>query len=192
MTSPLLKPEESIERVLVDEKQIDEVTTRIAAEIDEKYGNSGRRLLLLGILKGSVVFMSDLMKKIKTPVEIDFMKVSSYGAGTVSRGNVNIILDLHRKDLHELDIIIVEDIIDSGRTLSHLIEYLRLRGANSVRCCAMLDKPERRDESLKDFKPDFSGIVIPDEFVVGYGLDYDEQFRALPYIGILKRSVYSE
>ena len=192
MTNPLLKPDEAIDSILVNEAQIDEVTTRIAAEIDEKYGNSGRRLLLLGILKGSVVFMSDLMKKLKTPVEIDFMKVSSYGAGTVSRGNVNIILDLHRKDLHELDIIIVEDIVDSGRTLSHLIEYLRLRGANSVSCCAMLDKPDRRDESLKDFKPEFLGISIPDEFVVGYGLDYDEQFRALPYVGILKRSVYSE
>lgn len=183
---------DSIERILVDEKKIDEITTRIASEIDERYKVSKKRLLLLGILKGSVVFMGDLMKKIKTPVEIDFMKVSSYGSGTVSGGKINIILDLHRKDLRELDIIIVEDIIDSGRTLSYLVEYLKLNGASSVECCTMLDKPSRRDPSLKNFTPTFVGCEIPDEFVVGYGLDYDEQFRALPYIGILKPSIYAK
>ncbi len=183
---------DSIERILVDEKQIDEITTKIAREIDEKYKNSKKRLLLLGILKGSVVFMGDLMKKIKTPVEIDFMKVSSYGSGTVSGGKVNIILDLHRKDLREIDIIIVEDIIDSGRTLSYLVDYLKLNGASSVECATMLDKPSRRDPTLKDFIPNYIGCEIPDEFVVGYGLDYDEQYRALPYIGILKPSVYEK
>ncbi len=186
------KINELIEKVLVDEKQIDEITTKIAREIDEKYKDSNRRLLLLGILKGSVVFMGDLMKKIQTPVEIDFMKVSSYGGGTVSGGKVNIILDLHRKDLKELDIIIVEDIIDSGRTLSYLVDYLKLNGAASVECATMLDKPSRREPELRDFKPDYVGCIIPNEFVVGYGLDYDEMFRALPYIGILKPSVYEK
>ncbi|MBE6668796.1 MAG: hypoxanthine phosphoribosyltransferase [Ruminococcaceae bacterium] len=181
-----------MERVLVSAEQIDEITTRIAAEIDATYKDSENRLLLLCILKGSVVFMGDLMKKIKTPVEIDFMKVSSYHSGTVSSGKVNIMLDIHRKDLSELDIVIVEDIIDSGRTLSYLVNYLKLNGAASVRCCTLLDKPERRDSELKDFKADFVGCVIPDEFVIGYGLDYDEQFRALPYVGILKPSVYEK
>ncbi|MBE6576108.1 MAG: hypoxanthine phosphoribosyltransferase [Ruminococcaceae bacterium] len=180
----------NIASVLVDEAEIDRITTRIAAEIDRDYQNTGRKLLLLCILKGSVVFMGDLMKKITLPVEIDFMKVSSYGSGTVSGGQVNILLDLHRKDLPDVDIIIVEDIIDSGRTLSYLMEYLRLKGAHSVRTCTMLDKPERRDEKLRDFRPDYVGAVIPDEFVVGYGLDYDEQYRALPYVGILRPEVY--
>ena len=184
--------DDCIERVLVSAEQIDEITTRIAAEIDATYKDSENRLLLLCILKGSVVFMGDLMKKIKTPVEIDFMKVSSYHSGTVSSGKVNIMLDIHRKDLSELDIVIVEDIIDSGRTLSYLVNYLKLNGAASVRCCTLLDKPERRDSELKDFKADFVGCVIPDEFVIGYGLDYDEQFRALPYVGILKPSVYEK
>lgn len=183
---------EYVDHILVSEKEIDVITTRIAEEIDEMYKDSKNRLLLLCILKGSVVFMGDLMKKIKTPVEIDFMKVSSYNAGTVSSGKINIMLDLHRKDLSELDIVIVEDIIDSGRTLSYLVNYLKLNGAASVRCCTLLDKPERRDESLKDFNADFVGCVIPDEFVVGYGLDYDEQFRALPYVGVLKPSVYQK
>ncbi len=184
--------DECIDYVLVSEEEIDRITTRIAAEIDEKYANSQNRLLLLCVLKGSVVFMGDLMKKIKSPVEIDFMKVSSYHSSTVSSGKVNIMLDLHRKDLRELDIVIVEDIIDSGRTLSYLVNYLKLNGAASVSCCTMLDKPSRRDESLKDFTPEFIGLEIPEEFVVGYGLDYDEQFRALPYVGVLKPSVYKK
>ncbi|MBQ4354366.1 MAG: hypoxanthine phosphoribosyltransferase [Clostridia bacterium] len=177
-----------IDRVLISEQEIDEITTKIAANIDRDYQNC-KRLLLLCILKGSVVFMGDLMKKISIPVEIDFMKVSSYKDGTQSSGRINIILDLHRKDLSECDIIIVEDIIDSGRTLSYLVEYLRLGGAHSVRTCTLLDKPSRREV---DFSPDYRGIEIPDEFVVGYGLDYAEQFRALPYIGILKPEVYQK
>ena len=184
--------DDCIESILVSADQIDKITTRIAAEIDETYKDSPNRLLLLCILKGSVVFMGDLMKKIKSPVEIDFMKVSSYASGTVSSGKINIMLDIHRKDLRELDIVIVEDIIDSGRTLSYLVNYLKLNGAASVRCCTLLDKPERRDPTIADFKADFVGCVIPDEFVVGYGLDYEEQFRALPYVGILKPSVYAK
>ncbi|MBQ8397272.1 MAG: hypoxanthine phosphoribosyltransferase [Clostridia bacterium] len=178
--------------ILVSEDEIDTITTRIAAEIDRDYADSGKKLLLLCILKGSVVFMGDLMKKITLPVEIDFMKVSSYGAGTASSGRVNILLDLHRQDLPDVDIVIVEDIIDSGRTLSYLIDYLKLKGANSVKTCTLLDKPERRDPSLVDFHPDYCGTIIPDEFVIGYGLDYDEQYRALPYVGILKPEVYTK
>jgi len=177
-----------ISRILISEKEIDSVVTKIANEIDRDYDESGKRLLLLAILKGSVVFMGDLMKKIKRPVEIDFMRVSSY-SGTDSRGKVDILLDLHRNDLQDIDIIVVEDIVDSGKTLSYLTEYLKLKGANSVRCATMLDKPSRRKV---DFNADYVGMTVPDYFVVGYGLDYDEEYRTLPYIGILKPEVYSK
>ena len=182
-------------RILVDEDEIDAITTRIATAIDRDYraaAQSGKKLLLLCILKGSVVFMGDLMKKITLPVEIDFMKVSSYGASTSSSGRVNIMLDLYRQDLPDVNIVVIEDIIDSGRTLSYLIDYLKLKGAHSVKTCTLLDKPERREPSLRDFHPDYVGCVIPDEFVVGYGLDYNEQYRALPYIGILRPEVYTK
>jgi len=181
--------DKDIERVLVSQEEINALTSKIAAEIDRDYKDSTGRLLLLCILKGSVVFMGDLMKKITIPVEIDFMKVSSYKNGTSSSGRINIILDLHRDDLSECDIVIVEDIIDSGRTLSYLAEYLKINGARSVKTCTLLDKPSRREV---DFTPDYFGIEIPDEFVVGYGLDYAEQYRALPYIGILKPDVYTK
>lgn len=177
-----------IDHVLVSTEQIDAITTEIADKISEDFKDS-KRLVLLCILKGSVVFMGDLMKKVKIPVEIDFMKVSSYADGTKSSGRINIMLDLHRSDLSECDILIVEDIIDSGRTLSYLVEYLRLNGANSVKTCTLLDKPSRREV---DFTPDYRGLEIPDEFVVGYGLDYAEQYRALPYIGVLKPEIYTK
>jgi hypoxanthine phosphoribosyltransferase len=117
------------------------------------------------------------------------MKVSSYHDGTKSSGRINIILDLQRKDLSECDILVIEDIIDSGRTLSYLTEYLRLGGAKSVKTCTLLDKPSRREV---EFTPDYRGLEVPDEFVVGYGLDYSEQYRALPYIGVLKPEVYTK
>ncbi len=178
-----------IERVLVSAEEIDRITARIAADIDRDYEKAEGKLVLLGILKGSVVFMGDLMKKITLPVEIDFMKVSSYGEGTSTTGRIKIHLDLHRTDLTECNILIVEDIIDSGKTLSYLTEYLKINGAKSVRTCTLLDKPSRREV---DFTPDYAGEAIPDEFVVGYGLDYAEKYRALPYVGILKRSVYEK
>ncbi len=177
-----------IEKILLSENEIETIVKRISAEIDAHYRERDSRLLLLGILKGSVVFMGDLMKHITVPVEIDFMKVSSYGSGTVSTGAVNIVLDLYRKDLPNTDILIIEDIIDSGRTLSYLAEYLRLKGAKSVRTCTLLDKPERREV---DFEADIVGAIIPNEFVVGYGLDYDEKYRALPFVGVLKPHVYT-
>ena len=178
-----------IERVLVSEKEIDEIVTRIAAEIDRDYKDSPRKLLLLCILKGSVVFMGELMKKITLPLEIDFMKVSSYGSGTTSAGRINIVLDLHRGDLANVDIIVIEDIIDSGKTLSHLTKYRALKGAGSVKTCTLLDKPSRREV---DFVPDYVGKEVPDEFVVGFGLDFDEKYRNLPYVGILKRETYEK
>lgn len=177
-----------VERILVSKEEIEEITDRIAAQIDKDFENYDGKVVILGILKGSVVFMGDLIRKLKMPVEIDFMKVSSYN-GTVSGGRINIILDLNRKDLSESTIIVVEDIIDSGRTLSYLTEYLRINGAADVKTCTLLDKPSRREV---EFVPDYVGREIPDEFVVGYGLDYNEMYRTLPFVGILSREVYEK
>lgn len=176
-----------VERVLLSESDLDKIVSELAVKIENDYKN--KNLLLLGILKGSIVFMSDLMKKINLPMQIDFMRVSSYGAGTKTTGKINIILDLHRNDLSELDILVVEDIIDSGRTLSYLCEYLTLAGAKSVKTVTLLDKPSRREVN---FTPDYTGAEIPDEFVIGYGLDYAENYRTLPYVGILKPEVYTK
>lgn len=176
-----------VAKILVSGEEIDRITTRIAKEIDSDYAGEDKRLILVCILKGSIVFMGDLMKKITVPLEIDCMKVSSYGAGTVTTGTVNIHLDLIRPDLDKCDLLIVEDIIDSGVTLSYLTKYLLGKGAKSVRTCTLLDKPSRRKV---DFVPDYCGTEIPDEFVVGYGLDYDERYRALPYVGVLRPEIY--
>ena len=179
----------AIAKILVSEAELDATVTRLAAQIDADYKGSDKKLVLLCILKGSIVFMGDLMKKLTVPVEIDCMKVSSYGSGTTSSGSVKIHLDVTRPDLSDCDFLIIEDIIDSGYTLSYLTDYLKLRGARSVKTCALLDKPARRKV---EFTPDYVGIEIPDEFVVGYGLDYDERFRALPYVGVLKPEIYTE
>ena len=176
-----------VAKILVSAEEIDRITTRIAKEIDRDYSGDDKKLILVCILKGSIVFMGDLMKKITVPVEIDCMKASSYGAGTVTTGTVNIHLDLIRPDLDKCDLLIIEDIIDSGTTLSYLTRYLLGKGAKSVRTCTLLDKPSRR---RVDFKPDYCGVEIPDEFVVGYGLDYDEKYRALPYVGVLSPDIY--
>ena len=176
-----------IERILVSEEQIDEITTRIASQISEDYKNSSKKLVLICILKGSLMFCTDLMKKIHIPLEVEFMKVSSYGAHSTSSGIINIHLDIKRDDMENVDFIVVEDIIDSGNTLSHLVKYLSERGANSVKTCTLLDKPSRRKV---DFTPDYVGTEIPDEFVVGYGLDYNEKYRNLPFVGVLSPSVY--
>lgn len=176
---------DAIEQVLFSEKEMEEMITRIARDVDRDYAD--KKLVLLCILKGSVVFMGELMKKLDVPCEIDFMKVSSYGAGTTSSGNINISLDITRPDLDTCDILVVEDIIDSGRTLSYLTKYLLNKGAKSVKTCTMLDKPSRR---VVDFKADYVGSEIEDQFVVGYGLDYAERYRDLPYVGVLKPEVY--
>ena len=156
---------------------------RIGAEIQATYENSGRRLVMVVILKGSMPFAADLMKRLTLPIELEFMKVSSYGAGTKSSGEIKVSLDLNRDDLQDIDLLVVEDIVDSGRTLSRLTQLLRNRNAHSVRTCS------RREV---DFVPDFCGTTIPDEFVVGYGLDYDEKYRNLPFVGVLKREVYEK
>ncbi len=176
-----------IAKVLISEEELEKTVTRLAEEINRDYARPDKRLVLLCILKGSIVFMGDLMKKLRVPVEIDCMKVSSYGSGTKSGGSVRIVLDLDRHDIADCDFLIVEDIIDSGNTLSYLTSYLALKGAKSVKTCTLLDKPSRR---VVDFEPDYKGIEIPDEFVVGYGLDYAEKYRALPYVGVLKAEVY--
>ena len=180
--------EKDIKCVLVTNEQINELCDRIAAQITEDYKNSDKKLVLVCILKGSLMFTPELMKRIKLPLEVEFMKASSYGSKTVSSGIINIHLDIKRDDMEDIDFIIIEDIIDSGKTLSHLVRYLKERGAASVKTCTMLDKPERR---TIDLVPDYKGIVIPDEFVVGFGLDYAEKYRNLPYVGVIKPEVYS-
>ena len=177
-----------IKEILLSEEEIDKITTSLAEQIDRDYANRDKRLLLLCILKGSVVFLADLMKKIKRPVEIDFMKVSSYGTGTVSAGPLKISLDLNRDDICDLDILVVEDIIDSGKTLSKLKAHLAERGAHSVKLCTLLDKPSRREV---DLSADYCGATIPDKFIIGYGLDYNEKYRNLPYVGVLSPKVYT-
>ena len=176
-----------IESVLVSAEQIDAITTRMAEQINRDYANSNKKLVLICILKGSLMFTSELMKKIELPMEIEFLKVSSYGSKTVSSGVINIHLDIKRDDMAEVDFLVMEDIIDSGKTLSHLVRYLAERGAGSVKTCTLLDKPDRR---VVDFVPDYCGQVIPDRFVVGFGLYYNENYRNLPYVGILKPEVY--
>lgn len=176
-----------VDHILVSVDEIKEIVDRIASQVSEDYKD--KSLLLLCILKGSIVFMGDLMKSLTIPCEIDCMKVSSYGSGTTSSRKINILLDLHRKDLSEKDILIVEDIIDSGRTLSYLVDYLKLSGAKSVKTVSLLDKPSRREV---DYTPDYVGLEIPDEFVVGYGLDYDEKYRTLPYVGVLRKEIYTK
>ena len=177
-----------VDRILINEKELDEITTRLAEQITNDYKDSEKPLVLLIILKGSLIFASDLMKKINLPLELEFMKVSSYGAGTKNSGEIKIHLDLMRESLEKYDLLIIEDIVDSGRTLSRLTQLLKNRNANSVKTCTLLDKPSRREV---DFTPDFCGTQIEDEFVIGYGLDYDEKYRNLPYVGVLKREVYS-
>ena len=178
---------QDVERILLSEKELDAVVTRLAQQLNKDYAGEDKRLLLLCILKGSVVFMGDLMKHLALPVEIDFMRVSSYASGTKTTGSINIVLDLFRNDISQCDILVVEDIVDSGRTLSYLKSYLEFKGAKSVKICTLLDKPSRREVPIT---VDYVGKEIPDEFVVGYGLDYDEKYRALPYVGVLKPSVY--
>lgn len=179
---------QDFESILVSENEIDEICSRISKQITEDYKDSTKKLVLICILKGSLMFASELMKKINLPIEIEFMKVSSYGSKTISSGIINIHLDIKREDMDDVDFIIIEDIIDSGRTLSHLVRYLKERGANSVKTCTLLDKPDRR---TVDFSPNYCGKIIPDEFVVGFGLDYQENYRNLPFVAILKPEVYS-
>lgn len=177
---------DDIRAVLVSEQQLKDKVAQLGAQISQDY--AGKDLVLVSILKGAVVFMADLMRAVTIPCSIDFMVVSSYGAGTTTTGLVKIIKDLD-SDLSGKDVLIVEDILDTGVTLSNLVPMLKMRDPNSVRICAILDKPSRR---RADIQADYIGFQVPDEFVVGYGLDYGEKYRNLPYVGVLKPSVYEK
>lgn len=176
---------EDVLRVLLSEDEIREKVRELGSKITADYKNSN--LMLVTVLKGAVVFLADLMRQIDVPAEIDFMVVSSYGSGVKSSGVVKIVKDLD-VPLAGKDILIVEDILDSGLTLSYIKELLESRGPRSIRIATLLDKPSRRKV---DLQADYIGFSVPDEFVIGYGLDYDEKYRNLPYIGILKPEVYS-
>lgn len=166
-------------RIMLSEEKVNARIAELAKQISEDY--AGRTVHLVCILKGSIFFTCELAKRITVPVTLDFMSVSSYGDGTKSSGVVRLIKDLD-EPLQDKDVIVIEDIIDSGRTLSYLLENLSRRNPASLRLCTLLDKPERR---VTDVKVDYTGFVIPDEFVVGYGLDYAQRYRNLPYIGVV-------
>lgn len=175
--------EQAIERVLISEEQIRERLAQLGKQLTEDY--AGKNPLFVGVLKGVVVFFSDMIRQVPIDCEIDFMSISSY-LGTESTGVVNVKKDLS-VDIKDRHVVILEDVLDSGRTLMHTMTLLRSRNPASLKIVTFLDKPARR---VVDLKADYVGFEIPDEFVVGYGLDYDERFRNLPYVGILKREVY--
>lgn len=176
---------EDILKVLISEETIQEKVQALGKQISKDY--AGKKLLILGVLKGSFVFMADLIRAIDIPCEVEFMAVSSYHSGVKTSGVVKIIKDIDIDPLN-FNILIVEDILDSGLTLSYLKGLLMQRGAKDIRIATLLDKPARR---IADIKADYTGFEVPDEFVVGYGLDYAEKYRNLPYVGALKPEVYS-
>lgn len=167
-------------RVLLPEEEVDARIQAIGDQISRDY--AGKQVHLVCVLKGGSFFMCELAKRISVPVSLDFMSVSSYGSDTKSSGVVKIVKDLD-ESLKDKDVIVVEDIVDSGRTLSYLLEMLRDRGPRSLRLCTLLDKPDRR---VVEVNVDYTGFQIPDQFVVGYGLDYDQRYRNLPYIGVVE------
>jgi hypoxanthine phosphoribosyltransferase len=175
---------DDIEEVLLSKKQLSEKVAELGARISGDYAD--KNLLMVGILKGSVVFMSDLIRTVTVPARIDFMSVSSYGAGAKSSGVVKIVKDLDIP-LQGYDVLVVEDILDSGLTLHYIIELLRSRNPHSIKICTLLDKPYSRKAEVTT---DYHGFEIPDKFVVGYGLDYAEKYRNLPFVGVLKPQVY--
>lgn len=167
-------------RVMLTEDEVDAKISEIGKKISEDY--AGRQVHLICVLKGGSFFMCELAKRITVPVSLDFMSVSSYGGDTKSSGIVKIVKDLD-ESIKDKDVLVVEDIVDSGRTLSYLMEMLEQRGPKSLALCTLLDKPDRR---VIDVKVDYTCFQIPDEFVVGYGLDYDQRYRNLPYIGVVE------
>jgi len=174
----------AIKEVLLSEKELDLKVKELGMKISKDY--EGEEVLLLCILKGGVVFMSDLARAISIPVSMDFMAVSSYGSSATSSGVVRILKDLGQS-IEGKNIIIVEDIIDSGLTLNYLVSYLKARGPKSVEICTIMDKPDRREVEV-EIK--YQGFIVPNEFLVGYGLDYAEKYRNLPFVGILREEVY--
>lgn len=176
--------EEYIAKVLVSQEELKKRVVELGAEITRDY--AGKNLLVLGILKGAVPFMADLIREIKLPLAYDFMALSSYGASTQSSGVVRILKDLERS-VEDVHILVTEDIVDTGLTLKYLKANLKARNPLSVKVVTLLDKAERRQV---DVTPDYNGFSIPDEFVVGYGLDFNEEYRNLPYVGVLKQEAY--
>ena len=172
-----------VERILISEEKLENIVNSLAKQIEKDY--NGKEFIMVGLLKGSIVFMAQLMTKIDLDFEVDFMVASSYD-GTESTGKVRIDKDISIP-VKDRDVLIVEDIVDSGSTLETVTRHLLSEGAASVKVCTLCDKPARRKVS---FTPDYCGAEIPDKFIVGYGLDYDEKYRNLPYIGVLKRSVF--
>lgn len=176
--------DKDIERVLYSKEDISKIIQRLGRQITADYKD--KNLLLIGILKGSIVFMADLMREINLKCKVDFMAISSYGNSTRSSGEIRVLKDL-TVDIKGYDVLVIEDILDSGHTLSHLKKMLDLRKPRSLKICTFFDKPERRVVNLK---ADYVGAEIPDEFIVGYGLDYSEEYRNLPYVGVLKPELY--
>ena len=175
---------DDIEKVLFSKEQIEEIVHRLGSEISNDFKD--KNLLLVGILKGSVDFMSDLMRELTIPCNIEFMALSSYGSDTRSSGVVRVLKDLSI-DIKDYDVLVIEDILDSGNTLSQLKAMLEMRKPKSLKICTFFDKPERR---TADISADYVGAVIPDAFIVGYGLDYAEKYRNLSYVGVIKPEVY--
>ncbi len=173
-----------IQSILVSEEELKRKVTEVGKRITEDY--RGKELVIVGVLKGSVVFLADLIRCIDLPLSIDFMAVSSYGSSTSSTGAVKILKDLDMP-VEGKDVLIVEDILDSGMTLSYIMNLMVVKKTASIRLCTLLDKPDRRRVPIT---PNYACFTIPNEFVVGYGLDYDERYRNLPYIGVLSREVY--
>ena len=178
--------EQDVDRVLITEQQLKERVGEMGRQIAADY--AGKPLTIVGILKGAAIFFADLARAIDLPLQMDFMSVSSYGNGTTSSGVVKIIKDLDA-DVTGRHILLVEDIIDTGITLAYLKDYLGNRGAESVKICALLDKPTRRERAVP---VDYMGFTMPDEFLIGYGVDYAENYRNLPYVASLSRSVYEK
>ena len=169
-----------IKELLVTEEEIEQIVTRLGKEIDRDYAD--KNLVIVCVLKGSVMFTIDLSKKLNTVCEMEFVRTYSYGNGTESSGEVQMKIDFDRPDIADCDILIIEDIVDSGNTLKFLVDHIKAKGAKSVKTCAFLDKPSRRKV---DINPDYVGKEIPDKFVFGYGLDLFEKYRDLPYVAVV-------
>lgn len=182
----MMNMRDDIDHILISEEDLQKRVAELGEQISMDY--AGKAPLLVSVLRGSFIFMADLTRHIQPFCQVDFIAVSSYGAGTVSSGQVNIVKDL-TDSIEGKDVIVVEDILDSGNTLSYLFQLLKARNPASLKLVTLLDKPSRR---TKPIQADYVGFTVPDEFVVGYGLDYDELYRNLPYIGVLKPQVYQK
>lgn len=181
MTQGYILKIHEITKVLVSEEEVKQTVQRLGEEITTHYGQLEKELIVIGLLRGSFIFMADLVRQIKIPLVVDFMTLSSYGDGTVSSGDVKVVMDLD-SSIEDRDILLVEDIVDTGRTFSKVIRMMQNRNPRSLKICTFLNKPEAR---VADIKIDFCGVDIPNEFAVGYGLDYAQGYRNLPYVGVL-------